>query len=78
MLLISMLLMAAQVAPASATAAKNPEKVICKTIQEVHSRIPERICLKASEWELREKETQDDLRSSRHRRTSGQNGLIGG
>ena len=71
MLLISMLLMAAQVAPASPTAAKDPEKVMCKTVQLPHSRIPERVCLKTSEWERREKETQDDLRSSRHQRTSG-------
>ena len=71
MMLITVLLLAAQVAPASPTAAKDPEKVMCRMVQEAHSRIPERVCLKTSEWERREKETQDDLRSSRHRRTSG-------
>ena len=70
-MLISILLIAAQAVPVSTPAAKDPNKVMCRMIQEVHSRIPERVCLKTSEWERREKETQDDLRSSRHQRTTG-------
>jgi hypothetical protein len=72
MILVSMLLMAAQVAPDSATAAKGAEdKVMCRMIQEAYSRIPARVCRKTSEWERMERETQDDLRSSRHQRTTG-------
>jgi hypothetical protein len=72
MILISMVLMAAQAAPVPATAAKAAEdKVICRMIQEAYSRIPSRQCRRQSEWDRMERETQDDLRSSRHQRTTG-------
>ena len=72
MIFISMLLMAAHVAPEPATAAKGAEdKVMCRMIQEAYSRIPSRMCRKQSVWDRMERETQDEMRSSRHQRTTG-------
>ena len=67
MILISMILMAVQAAPAPVTKAAE-DKVMCRMIQEAYSRIPSRLCRKQSEWERMAKETQDDIRSSRNDR----------
>ena len=69
--LISLLLMAAQIAPAQAAPTPTQDKIMCRTIQEPQSRIPSRICRKQSEWQQMERETQDELRSSRNQRTTG-------
>jgi hypothetical protein len=73
MLLFSMLLMAAQAAPAAptATTAAAEDRVMCRMIQEAYSRIPSRVCRKQSEWDRAERETQAEMRSSRHQRTTG-------
>ena len=69
--LFSLLLMAAQVASGQPAAAGPEDKVMCRTVQEPQSRIPNRICRKQSEWDRSERETQEELRSSRHQRTTG-------
>jgi hypothetical protein len=71
MLLISMLAAAAQTVPVAQPAAKVEDKVVCRMIQEANSRIPSRTCRKTSEWDRIEKETEAELRSSRHKRTAG-------
>jgi hypothetical protein len=48
--------------------------MVCRNVQEVYSRIPERVCRKASEWKALARGTEDELRRVRNdRRSSGSN-----
>jgi len=81
MLLLTALALASQLSPNS-TPARPPEtadgeKVVCRLIQEVHSRIPSRICRTEAEWARIAEETQRDLANSRNSRTAGCRGMLG-
>ncbi len=69
MLMIVSLLMAVQAQPAP-DAAKSPaaDKLVCRTVQEIHSRIPSRVCRRKSEWDEMARVAQDDMKSSRNDR----------
>ena len=69
-MLVSVLLLAAQVAPSQPAAAPAEDKRMCRIIQEAHSRIGTRVCRKQSEWDQLERDTQEDLRASRNQRTN--------
>ena len=63
---------AAAAAPAPAQGQTPTAKVECRLIQEVGSRIPERVCRLDKEWEMLAKDAQDDLnRSANQRRNPG-------
>lgn len=49
------------------------EKVVCRQIWEVYSRIPTRVCRTEAQWEEMAKQNEDDWRSSRNARTVGCN-----
>jgi len=53
------------------------EKVTCKLVWQVQSRVPDRVCRTVAEWERYEKEARESLESSRHQRTTGCQGLLG-
>lgn len=77
-LLLAASLLAAPTAALAQTksdpAADKEDKVVCRNVQEVHSRIPERICRRASEWKALARGTEDELRRTRNdRRNSGSN-----
>jgi len=75
MLVISFLLVmaaSAHEAPATTPAAQ-PDKIVCKSEQQAHSRIPERVCRLQSEWAQIAKQTEDDLRRSSNQRLNPQN-----
>ena len=80
MLLLTALALA-QVSPNSTPArppeAADGEKIVCRLIQEVHSRIPSRICRTEAEWARMAKETENDLANSRNNRTAGCRGMLG-
>ena len=59
--------------PKKALYTASGEKVVCRQIWEVISRIPTRVCRTEAEWNRLEKETQDDWRNSRNSRTVGSN-----
>jgi hypothetical protein len=81
MLLLTALALVAQASPNSVPArapeTADGEKVVCRLIQEVHSRIPSRICRTQSEWDNIAKETERDLADSRNKRTTGCRGTLG-
>jgi hypothetical protein len=81
MLLLAALTLASQVSPNSTPArplqTADGEKVECRLIQEVHSRIPTRICRTEAEWARIAKETESDLANSRNDRTVGCRGMLG-
>jgi hypothetical protein len=75
-MLVGLLLLA--VAPAASPNSKPDvgpaeDKVVCRSIQQAYSRIPERACKKQSEWAQMEKDAQNDWRSSRNQRGEGAN-----
>lgn len=51
------------------SADESATKVVCRSEQEVDSRIPKRICRTQAEWSELSKQTQEDLANSRNDRT---------
>lgn len=43
---------------------EDPNRVVCKKVEVVGSRIPKRVCHTAREWEQISQDTQDTLRNS--------------
>lgn len=65
----------AQTAPAPAKPVKDPNRVICETIEEIGSRLGgKRICLKASEWAQRRQEDRDSTVAMQRNHCAGQGG----
>lgn len=74
---LTMLAQAAAGTPATPPSAKAElprAKVECRMIEDTGSRIATKVCRLDKEWELLAKDAQDDLRTSRNRRTAGSNG----
>lgn len=67
MLFTALLLLAAP--PSEPAAAKkeavSPDKKVCRSVQEIYSRIPTRICRTQAEWDADAKQTQIDLENAR-------------
>jgi hypothetical protein len=60
----------------SATGAVEEDKIQCRPVYQIYSRIPDRICRRKSDWARIEKENQEDFLNSRNSRASGRSGTI--
>lgn len=60
-------------AAATPTQATTPPKdeIVCRMIQEPHSRIPKRVCRTETEWAQIAKDAQESMRASWNDRTTG-------
>jgi hypothetical protein len=77
-MITAMLLLAAQAAAAAPPATAKPaaEKMVCQSVYQARSRIPDRLCLTQSEWDKMAEANQNDLKNSRNARSAGLAGTI--
>ena len=72
MFLIVMAGMAAQAAAVTPqSASPPPNRIECRMVQQINTRIPQRVCLSQAKWDQIERENQAEMRSSRHRHGDG-------
>ena len=75
----AILLLAAQAPALAPSATAKPaaaEKMVCQLVYQARSRIPDRLCLKQSEWDKMADANRDDLGSSRNARGAGRGGTM--